>query len=175
MDAGSSIGHLTVCKGLDLLKIGEHAHIGRGNWITAYPSGPAKHFAHQTDRHPQLLLGAHTRITHRHIIDCTNTVSFGKFTTFAGFRSQILTHSIDIEASCQSSAPIEIGDFCFIGTDCVLLGGSSLPDNSILGAKSLLNKHCSQTFCLYAGVPASPIKELDDDLAYFSRVDGFVA
>lgn len=174
MEAHSTIGHLTVCKGLDLLWLKPHAIIGRGNWITGFPAGHPVHFAHQQDRQPQLLLEEHSAITNRHIIDCTNTVTIGKFATFAGFRSQILTHSIDLENGRQSSAPVTIGDYCFVGTDCVLLGGSVLPDYSVLGAKSLLNARHDQTHCLYAGVPAKPVKKLPGDYRYFTRSTGYV-
>ena len=174
MDAHSQIGHLTVCKGLELLELGPRARIGRGNWITGYPKGSAKHFTHQPERRPCLILGEHASITNRHLIDCTNAVSIGAFTTLAGFRSQILTHSIDMATSTQSSAPVSIGKYCFVGTDCVLLGGSRLPDNSVLGAKSLLNKQYTSGFCLYAGTPARPVKKLAPDLSYFSRPVGFV-
>jgi acetyltransferase-like isoleucine patch superfamily enzyme len=174
MDAYSQIGHLTVCKGLDLLQLGPYAAIGRGNWITGFPAGSSKHFVHQEDRRPRLLIGEHARITNRHLIDCTDTVSIGDFSTFAGFRSQILTHSIDIETCCQTSAPVSIGRYCFLGTDCVVLGGSQLPDNCVLGAKSLLNKEYQEEYWLYAGVPAKPVKRLANDLAYFSRSAGFV-
>jgi acetyltransferase-like isoleucine patch superfamily enzyme len=174
MGKNSRIGHLTVCKGLSLLQLGESASIGRGNWITGFPAGHPNHFAHQADRKPQLVVGDHAAITNRHIIDCTNSVSIGRFSTFAGFRSQILTHSIDLESCRQSSAPISIGVYCFVGTDCVLLGGSALPDYSVLGAKSLLNKRYEETCCLYAGVPAKPVKKLDSSYNYFSRTTGFV-
>jgi acetyltransferase-like isoleucine patch superfamily enzyme len=174
MDAHSHIGHLTVCKGLDLLQLAPYASIGRANWITGLPVSSSKHFVHQDDRRPRLLMGEHAAITNRHLIDCTDTVSIGDFSTFAGFRSQILTHSIDIEACCQTSAPVSIGRYCFVGTDCVVLGGSLLPDNSVLGAKSLLNKRYHEEYWLYAGVPARPVKQLASDLAYFSRPVGFV-
>ena len=174
MDAHSQIGHLTLCKGLDLLQLGPYASIGRGNWITGFPAGSSKHFVHQDNRRPRLLIGEHASITNRHLIDCTDTVSIGDFSTFAGFRSQILTHSIDIETCCQTSAPVSIGKYCFLGTDCVVLGGSLLPDNSVLGAKSLLNKQYHEEYWLYAGVPAKPVKRLANDLAYFSRPVGFV-
>ena len=175
MEAGSSIGHLTVCKGLDLLWLKEKSTIGRANWITGYPTGNSMHFSHQLNRIPQLILGEHAAITNRHLIDCTNSVSIGRFSTLAGFRSQILTHSIDLERCIQSSTPITIGDYCFVGTDCVLLGGSSLPNYAVLGAKSLLNKAHSKDYHLYAGVPAMPVKPLSHKLKYFSRTTGFVS
>lgn len=174
MNGHSRIGHLTVCKGLALLQLGEGATIGRANWISGYPSGSPDHFRHEDERRPQLTLGRESAITNRHLIDCTNAVAIGEFSTFGGFRSQILTHAIDLEKCCESSAPISIGRYCFVGTDCVLLGGSALPDHCVLGAKSLLNKQYSEPFWLYAGVPARPVKRLPEDLAYFRRATGFV-
>ena len=174
MEEGSQIGTLTVCKNIALLHLKAHASIGNGNWITGFPLGPSPHFAHEQDRQPQLIVGEHAAITHRHLIDCTNSVVIGKFTTLAGFQSQILTHSIDLEKNRQSSAPVRIGDYCFVGTNCVLLAGSALPDFCVLGAKSLLNKAFTESHQLYGGVPARPIEKLSPDFEYFRRTEGFV-
>jgi carbonic anhydrase/acetyltransferase-like protein (isoleucine patch superfamily) len=174
MEEGARIDHLTLCKNIDLLHMKAHSLIGRGNWITGFPLGPSRHFAHQPDRQPQLIVGEHSAITHRHLIDCTNTVTIGKFSTFAGMQSQILTHTIDVEQGRQTSAPVRIGDYCFVGTNSVLLGGGALPDFCVLGAKSLLNKAFTETYQLYGGVPAQPIQKLSPDCKYFLRTEGFV-
>ena len=174
LEEGASIGHLTLCKNIDLLHLKPHATIGRGNWITGFPSRGAHHFAQEEDRRPQLIVGEHSAITNRHLIDCTNAVVIGKFTTFAGFHSQVLTHSIDLERNRQASAPVRIGDYCFIGTNSVLLAGSALPDFSVLGAKSLLNKAFGETHTLYGGVPARALQPIPRDHAYFHRTSGFV-
>ena len=174
MEAHSQIGAFTVCKGLRCLELKESAAIGRGNWISGFPAKKREHFSHQTDRRPELIVGEHAAITSRHLIDCTNKVCIGAFSTLAGFRSQILTHSIDLQSNRQSSEPITIGEYTFIGTDCVLLGGSSLPSHSVLGAKSLLNKRFSDSYWLYAGSPARPVKPLAEDMLYFTRQVGFV-
>jgi carbonic anhydrase/acetyltransferase-like protein (isoleucine patch superfamily) len=174
MEEGSRIEHLTVCKNIDLLHLKAHALIGRGNWITGFPLGPSPHFAEEKNRRPELIVGEHSAITHRHLIDCTNSVNIGRFTTVAGFQSQIITHSIDIGKSRQTSAPVTIGDYCFVGTNCVLLGGSAIPDFCVLGAKSLLNKSFAEPYHLYAGVPARPIQKLPADSRYFQRTEGFV-
>jgi acetyltransferase-like isoleucine patch superfamily enzyme len=174
MEENSSIGHLTLCKNIDLLHLGAHAMIGQLNWITGFPTGSSRHFAHQTDRQPELILETHAGISSRHLIDCTARVRIGAFATLAGFRSQLITHSIDLEAGRQSSEPIEIGEYCFVGTDSVILGGSALPHHSVLGAKSLLNKKWAAPFHLYAGVPAKPLKELSHEREYFRRREGFV-
>lgn len=176
MARGARIGHLTVVKGLDLLEMGERSSIGRLNWISAFPTGTGSpHFAHLQSRRAELSLEEHSAITHRHIVDCTERVEIGKFSTLAGFRSQILTHSIDLDACRQDASPVRIGHYCFVGTACTILGGAVLPDHSVLGAHSLLNKAHTTSYRLYGGVPATALTELRPDLAYFARQQGFVA
>jgi acetyltransferase-like isoleucine patch superfamily enzyme len=175
LGAGASIGNLTVVKGLDMLSLADHASIGRLNWITAYPSGLPPHFAHLASRSPSLVLGEHAAVTNRHIIDCTERVVIGRYATVAGFRSQILTHSIDLRACRQDANPVAIGEYCFVGTACTILGGSKLPDYSVLGAHALLNRAFDEPFKLYAGVPAKAVAALERDTGYFKRSVGFIA
>ena len=174
MDAGARIGNLTVCKGISLLKMGERSSIGNLNWITGFPAGDRSFFSADVGRRPELILGAESAVTTRHLLDCTDSVRIGKFATFGGARSQMLTHSIDLYECRQSSKPISIGEYCFVGTGSVLLGGSALPDYSVLGASSLLNKQYADPYFLYAGNPARPIKQLPKEMAYFMRSTGFV-
>ena len=174
MEEGARIGHLTLCKNIDLLHLGAHAIVGQLNWITGFPSGPGRHFAHQPDRRPELIIETHAGISSRHLIDCTARVRIGAFATIGGFRSQLLTHSIDFAAGRQTAEPIDIGEYSFTGTNSVVLGGSSLPHHSILGAQSLLNKKWDEPYRLYAGVPANPVKDLSPELEYFRRAEGFV-
>ena len=120
------------------------------------------------------MLGDHAAITNRHLIDCTDTVTIGCFSTFAGFRSQILTHSISIQDARQRSGPVVIGDYTFIGTASIILPNSRLPSFSVLGAGSVLNKKLNEEYWLYAGNPARPVKELAQGAAYFSRKTGYI-
>jgi acetyltransferase-like isoleucine patch superfamily enzyme len=175
MAAGSRIDSLTVAINLELLDLGESATIGRGNWITGFPRGTASaHFAHQPERSPELCLGNQAAITKNHHIDCTNRITIGPFTTIAGYHSQLLSHSIDLQNNRQHSEPISIGAYCFVGSNCVILSGSVLPDHCVLGALSLLNKPLSESWTLYAGQPARRLKPIDPNAAYFSRSQGFV-
>ena len=175
LERGARIGHLTVVKGLERLTLGEQASIGRLNWISAFPRGTgSRHFAHLPHRKPELLVGEHAAITHRHIIDCTERVIVGRFATVAGYRSQILTHSIDFERCRQHAEPVSIGDYCFVGTACTILGGAALPSHSVLGAHSMLNKAYAEPYRLYGGVPAAPVRELGRGVEYFRREQGFV-
>lgn len=172
---GARIGHLNVAIHLERVELGAHAVIERGNWITGFPRGDARHFAHCQARVPALVLGPHTAITKHHHLDCTDRITVGAFTTIAGYGSQFLTHSIDIERNRQDAAPITIGDYCFVGTAVVVLGGAALPARSVLGAKALLNKAHAIPGQLYAGVPAEGVRALPADAEYFRRTSGFVA
>jgi acetyltransferase-like isoleucine patch superfamily enzyme len=175
MAAGSRIDHFTVAVNLDVLQLGDHATIGRSNWITGFPTGTSsRHFAHQPHRCAELLLGAHAAITKHHHIDATNRISIGPFTTIAGYRSQLLSHAIDLQHNRQHSETITIGAYCFVGTSCVILGGSILPDHSVLGALSLLNKAHMEPWGLYAGQPARRLKAIDPNAPYFWRSIGCV-
>jgi acetyltransferase-like isoleucine patch superfamily enzyme len=174
MGANSRIDHLTVCKGLDRVVISDFGLIGRLNWITGFPSENRDHFGSDINRNPSLFLGQHAAITNRHIIDCTNEVSIDEFSTIAGFRSQILTHSIDLKEGKQKSHPIKIGKYCFVGTGVIVLGGAELPDYSVLGAGSVLNKSHKTPSSLYAGAPARHVKILEGNMEYFVRNEGFV-
>jgi len=175
MDAHSKIGHLNAAVHLDKIKLGAYSSVGRSNWITGFASGTAsKHFQHQSERRSTLELGAHSAITKNHHLDCTNSLTIGKFTTIAGYQSQFLTHSIDVFTNRQDSQPIIIGSYCFVSTNVSVLGGSVLPDYSVLGAKSLLNKKYTDSWMLYAGVPARPVKAIPEDALYFKRETGFV-
>jgi len=174
MEANSRIGNFTICKNLDLVHLKENAIICNGNWITGFPSSSKEFFADFKERKPQLIVGNHSAITNRHLIDCTDSVIIGNFSTFGGFDSQILTHSISIELCKQTVAPVAIGDYCFVGTNCIILAGASLPSYSVLGAKSLLNKQYCDPYILYAGIPARAIKSLPEEYLYFSRTVGYI-
>jgi len=174
MGQHTRIDHFTVAIHLDSVELGDHSRIGRSNWITGHPADSTRHFAHQTDRQPRLILGEHSAITKNHHLDCTHEIRIGRFTTIAGYQSQLLTHAIDIAAGRQDSKPITIGDYCFVSTRCVVLGGAKLPSYSVLAAGAVLTKAFEQSYSLYGGVPARHLKELPKDAGYFTREVGFI-
>ena len=175
MDEGASIGHFTVAVNLDRMVLGKNVHIGRSNWITGFPTlTNSKHFAHDYARRSELIVGEESAITKHHHIDCTNSIQIGHHVTIAGYYSQLLTHSIDIYEGRQDSHPIVIGDYCFVSTNVKILGGSRLPDHSVLAAGAVLNKELDKPFALYGGVPAHWIKEIPLTAKYMTREAGFV-
>lgn len=173
MGEGAYIGHLNVAIHLGRMECGAHSIINRSNWITGHPPGGA-HFTHRTQRDPAFLLGDHAAVTKSHIIDCTDRIEIGAFTTVAGYQSQLITHGINVFESRQDCKPIRIGAYCLVGTRVTVLGGSALPDRSVLGAGSVLNKVHTEEYAVYAGQPAAKVKTLDPEDAYFHRASGFV-
>jgi hypothetical protein len=173
MGAGARIGHFNMIKAVRL-ELGAHASIGHLNWIAGLPLDSTRHFHDQPDRDPALTLETHAAITSRHFIDCSHHVRIGAFSIVAGAWTQILTHAVDLRLNRQSSAPVHIGRYCFIGTGSVILKGSRLPDCSVLQANSTLASAFDQPYTLYSGVPAREARALPHDYAYFSRDRGFV-
>ncbi len=171
--AGARIGHFNLVRGLRV-ELGPSASIGNFNWIAGMPHAGARHFHDEPAREPALTLEAHAAITSRHFIDCSNHVHIGAFSIVAGAWSQILTHAVDLRRNRQASAPVHIGRYCFVGTGCVILKGSRLPDYSVLQANSTLASAFEQPYTLYSGVPAHEARSLPRDYAYFSRERGYV-
>ena len=174
MGPAARIGHLTVIKRLRRVEISEAARIGNLNWISGMPDGVERHFTCEVNRNPSLIIERHAAITHRHLIDCTDLVTIGAFSTFAGWGSQILTHAIDLNEGRQSCAPVSIGQYCFIGTRVVILKGGRLPDRSVLAAGSTLAHAMTEPDSVYGGVPALFLRKTKEGAAYFCREIGFV-
>jgi len=173
MGEGAYIGHFNVAIHLGKLECGAHSVIDRSNWITGHPPKGA-HFTHRTQREPVLVVGEHAAITKSHTIDCTDKIEIGPFATIAGYHSQFITHGINVAEGRQDCKPIRIGAYCLVGTRVTVLGGAALPDRSVLGAGSVLNKAHTEECSVYAGQPAVKVKSLDPEAAYFTRTRGFV-
>ena len=174
MGEQSRIRHFTFCKPIDNLVLTKDSVIASWNLITGFSSAKKKFF-HRDDLCCELIIGAHAGITHRHLIDCNGGVYIDDFATVAGYRTQILTHSIDVYNNRQNVEPVYIGKGCFVGTQCIILPGSRLPDYSILGAGSVLNKAYTESYFIYAGNPAKSVKKIDkENIQYFYRTKYFV-
>jgi acetyltransferase-like isoleucine patch superfamily enzyme len=177
LKAHAAIWSFNCIRSLDYLELGEHAVIGEKNHVFGYQArGETQNafFRHRLDRQSSFIMGAHSALTYSHLVDCSDAVTIGAFSTVAGFGSQLLSHSLDLSANIQDCRPITIGKYCFVGTDVVILPGAILPDRSVLGAKSLLQTAMERTDSLYGGVPAREIKEIDTSKGYFVRLNGFV-
>ena len=92
-------------------------------------------------------------------IDCFDHISIGRDTIIAKqvFIRDSDNHNIEYEGY-KKTAPIKIGDHCWIGMRATILKGVTIGDGCIIAAGSLVNKDIPPN-CLAAGVPAKVIKE----------------
>ncbi|MEX5300226.1 hypothetical protein RCG67_15795 [Kocuria sp. CPCC 205292] len=116
----------------------------------------------------------HSAVTSRHYMDCSGGVAIGRHSTVAGQRSTILSHGIDFERNVQTLKPVSIGQYAFISTGCIIVGGSHVGDRCVVAAGGVVSgsiQHAEGP-SLWGGVPARFIKKLDGD--YFVRERGYV-
>lgn len=157
--SGCVLGSFTVIRNVSSVCLEENSRIGSFNWI----------FGRRGVAESSLVLRDGSSITSRHLIDCSSKVELGRFSIVAGYRTQILTHSIDINLSEQLYAPVSIGEYCFIGSGSILLKGSYFPSHSALGAGSVYSGSGQGEFKLYAGNRARAVKEFDSQAKFFNR------
>jgi acetyltransferase-like isoleucine patch superfamily enzyme len=174
LESGASVGHLTYARRLDRLTMAESSRLGNLNYITGGRGRGLRREATDGEALAGLELGEGAALTNRHYIDCSDRITIGKFSTVAGVRSQMFTHSVDLAASEQKCGPVAIGAYCFLGTGVIVLPNTRLPDFSVLGAGSLLRTKFDRGYMLYSGVPATAVKELSRDWKYFSRSKAYV-
>jgi len=58
---------------------------------------------------------------------------------------------------------VEIGDYCWIGMNAVILPGVKLGPHTVVGAGSVVTKSFEEGYCVIAGNPARKIKDLERD------------
>lgn len=146
------IGPLNVIRGGERVILGDYAHIMRFNVLNAIPD-------HDCTTSPVsvLELGAGAVVVSGHRIDFTDRVTIGKNVIVGGRNSSLWTHNR------QQTAPISIGDFCYLGSEVRLAPGARLPERCILALGSVLTSEIDQPGSLVAGVPAKIIRPLGPD------------
>jgi acetyltransferase-like isoleucine patch superfamily enzyme len=153
------VGTLNIVRGGEQVTLGDYSEVMRLNVLNAIPD-------HDCTTEPQSVLevGAGTVITSGHRIDFTDKVTLGKNVIIGGRNSSLWTHNR------QETAPIEIGDFCYLGSEVRLAPGAKLPDECILGLGSVLTGEIREPRSLVAGVPAKVVRPLNEkDLARIRR------
>lgn len=146
------IGHLNIIRGGDEVRIGRYAEILRLNEINSIPDPVIV-----TPAEPVFILGDGSVITTSHKIDFTDRVEFGKRVILGGRNSSLWTHNR------QSTKPITIGDFSYIGSEIRIAPGGAIPPKCIVGIGSVITKKFEDEYFLIAGVPAKAVKALDED------------
>ncbi len=111
-------------------------------------------------------------------IEIGNGVTVGTSTEFAALEGTIIrigddcmfAHDIKVRTSdshsivdeqgerINKSGDISIGKHCWIGMQALILKRSSMGDNSVLAARSILNKNFQESGCIIGGSPAKILK-----------------
>ncbi len=160
------IAHFNYIKGLQRLRMDDHARIGgRFNWVTA----SSRHRGWADNGYGELSIGYGSNITGRHYIDVQRGVSIGEKTLMAGHGSTIWTHSVD-EIEAGDERGVRIGDNCYVGSHCIFVQGAAIGDRVIVGAGSVISRDLSsESQCLIAGNPAATRKRYPDDHPFWTQ------
>jgi acetyltransferase-like isoleucine patch superfamily enzyme len=172
MGPGSSIGPLNVIKDLEELRLGEGASIASRNWITGFPRSAdhrADAFPHSPNRRPSLVLGRYAMVTVAHDIDCSDRVDIGEYSSLAGFRCTVLTHSLNLVRDRFVTGPVEIGAHSAVMSGSTLLSGTKVAPRSIVSAGSVVKTPLTEELTFYSGNPAAAVRTLPETLGFFHR------
>ena len=109
-----------------------------------------------------LTIGNHFCITAESSIVCQKEITFGDDVLISWENLFIDTDFHHVKQNGNAINPPEkiiIGNHVWIGCRCTILKGSTIPSNSILGARSLVNKAVGNTErAIIAGSPAKVLK-----------------
>lgn len=166
LEDGAQISGMNYFKGLDRLELGQRARIGgRFNWFTA----SRLHKSPTNQGWGILRIGPGSNITSRHYFDIQDTVTIGKDTLIAGFRSTFWTHGYR-ERGESGASGITIGDNCYIGSQVIFVPGSAIGNKVFVGAGSVVTKDMSiHSECLIGGNPATMRKQYDSSHDFFQK------
>jgi len=149
------IGSLNIIRGGESVTLGDYAEVMRLNVLNAIPD-------HDCTTRPvsRLEIGKGAVVVSGHRIDFTDRVTIGRNVIVGGRNSSLWTHNR------QQTAPIEVGDFCYLGSEVRLAPGARLAERSILGLGSVLAGPIDTPGSLVGGVPARILRPLtpEDDV-----------
>jgi serine acetyltransferase len=145
----AKIGPLTLVRGGARIELGDYSLVRQLNVINAIPG-------HDCINHPDssFYLGYGAVITGEHRIDFTDRVSIGRCSVLGGRNSSIWTHT------CRIGKPVEIGSYCYLGSEIRIAPGARVPDCSVVAMGSVVTRPVGTCGSLIAGVPATKKRQL---------------
>ncbi len=147
-----SIGPLNLFRGGDSIELNDWAMVLRLNVINAIPENDC---TNQPDS--SFHLGYGSVITAEHRIDFTDRVSIGRRSILGGRNSSIWTHNR------RDGLQVEIGNYCYVGSEIRMAPGSRIPDCCIVGIGSVITRPLNDSYSLIAGVPAKRRRDLNKE------------
>jgi acetyltransferase-like isoleucine patch superfamily enzyme len=153
------VGMMNIVRGGERVSLGDYSEVIRFNVLNAIPDHDCT-----TEPVSALEVGAGTVIVAGHRVDFTDRVTLGRNVIVGGRNSSLWTHNR------QETAPISIGDFCYLGSEVRLAPGALLPSECILALGSVLAGEVAEPRSLVGGVPARVVRPLSEkDLARIRR------
>jgi acetyltransferase-like isoleucine patch superfamily enzyme len=150
------IGHANLMIGGEEISLGDGVVISRFNEINSILEPLV---TNPTD--PRLIIQPMAVITASHKIDFSDRVEIGESVVLAGRNSNIWTHNR------QQTKPVKIGQSCYIGANVQFAPGSSVGSHCVIALGSVVTKAMDVNWMLIGGVPARPIKSLDEESRSF--------
>jgi acetyltransferase-like isoleucine patch superfamily enzyme len=123
------------------------------------------HFTSKVVGHQNISIGVGTNPGYNPgiYIQGTGKLYFGNYTTI-GQNSGILSGGHDVyDHRILTKSETRIGDYCWIGMNCIVLPGVIIGDNTVVAAGSVVTKSFEEGNCVIGGVPAKIIKKLDPE------------
>jgi len=152
---GASVTHK------EYLHLGDNVRIGNSFQLSCFPEFGGRRYS------PKVVIEENCYMVDRIKILCSDTVTIRKNALLA---SDIFitteNHGMDIASGVSyqhqplSSAPVEIGENCWIGERAVILPGVTIGHWSVVAACSVVTKPVPP-YTIVAGNPAKPIKRYD--------------
>jgi acetyltransferase-like isoleucine patch superfamily enzyme len=149
------IGHFNILRGLRRFSINTGSRITLCNWVTGGTTG-------------SFTLGRNSSISGLHYFEASADIIIGMNTVIAGRSSQFFSHGIS-PTNLDDRRPIQIGDWCYIGSAVRIVPGVVIADHTFVGMGSVLSKRFSETYVLIAGAPARIRKKLSETDIFFNR------
>lgn len=106
--------------------------------------------------------------TEPYLVDIGNNVTITNNVYFITHDGAVAVFR-DLEPDLEAVEPIKISDNVFIGYASIILPGTYVEKNVVIGAHSLVKGRLESGF-VYAGVPARKIKTLEEYRASISRI-----
>ena len=137
---GAMIGNFNVLRGPVSVWLEAGSAIGHRNVVTrarrGVTYGPA-----------MLRLGARTKITASHKIDCAASIRFGSYSILAGAASQLWTHGYVHDQAgpgrYRVDGEISIGDNVYLGSRIIVTGGVTIANSVTVGAGGIVSRSLS--------------------------------
>jgi acetyltransferase-like isoleucine patch superfamily enzyme len=152
MGKGAEVGHANIIRGGKEVRLDDYAFVMRFNVLNSIPENDAEN---PTD--PRLHLRPGACVVSGHRLDFTDRIALGTNVIVAGRNSSLWTHNR------KQTKPIEIGDYCYLGSEVRLGPGASLAPWSVLAMGGVLVKRIEEDHVVLGGVPARKIRNLTEE------------